>query len=156
MERHRPGLRWKAWGAESAPHPQRPLSSPAQIPSHICASHTVHTWTPRLWDIFVHTCAPRETTSHLLPDSKRHPDTLREHLPPAPSAHVHSHSILNTPSPKEPHVNACTQAYPETCTHSYSHPCIHNTPQSTHIYMLFHTCLIYRHTRIQPYPQDQV
>lgn len=75
-----------------------------------------------------------------------HTDALREHLPPVPSAHIHSHSILNTPSPKEPHVNTCTQAYPETCTHSYSHPCTHNTPHSTHIYMLFTHVLIYTHT----------
>lgn len=63
------------------------------------------------------------------------------HLPPAPSAHGHSHGILHTPTPKE-HVITSTLAYPETCTHSYSHVCTHNTPTiNTHKHAFAHMCL---------------
>lgn len=71
-----------------------------------------------------------------------HTDTLRDHLPPAPSVHAHSHSVLNTLSPREQHVNTCTLAYPETHIHSYSHMCTYNTPTTnTYIHPFARMCL---------------
>lgn len=149
VEGHRPGLRWKTWGADSAPHPERPISSPTKIDPkpYACVSLTRcahgHSDSGTYLYIHVHPERPPPTCFQTLSGTYAlYTDTPREHLPPAPSAHVHSHHILNTPSPKI-HVHGYTLKHAHTITVTR----VHTTHPNQHIYTCFfsHMCL-YTHT----------
>lgn len=115
------------------------------MPGHVCASHTVHTYTLRHQVTFIHTCVPREATSHLLSDSRLYLAYRHFERPPPVSTptHAHSRSALNAPPYKDQRANTL---YLHTLNHACiaTATCVHNTTthnQHIYIHAFTHVCL---------------